>query len=109
MLEDPRLPTDPCAAPGFARYLTAFPALDPTNFAVSCAIFGAVRQCRILGIFARLAKEQNKPGYLRYLPRVWQLLERRLGEPALAPVAAWFAAHLPKGVRIPAAFGGPAG
>ena len=107
LLEDVRLPTDGAAPALYAHYRAAFPAIDPADFAQSCAVLGAIRQCRILAVFARLAKEQGKRDYLRFLPRAWQLLDRRLAEPALAPVAAWFAAHLPAARRIPAAFAVP--
>jgi len=33
------------------------------------------------------------------IPRVWALLERDLSHPALAPVAAWFDAHIPAELR----------
>ncbi|HUN50316.1 MAG TPA: phosphotransferase [Candidatus Sulfotelmatobacter sp.] len=109
LLEDVRLPTDAAAPALYAHYRAAFPAVDPADFARSCAVLGALRQCRILAVFARLAEAQGRRDYLRFLPRAWQLLDRRLGEPALAPVAAWFAAHLPAARRIPAALAMPAG
>jgi aminoglycoside/choline kinase family phosphotransferase len=50
----------------------------------------AQRNTRILGVFTRLWKRDNKPGYRRFQPRMWGLLERDLQHPALAPVSAWF-------------------
>jgi hypothetical protein len=50
----------------------------------------AQRNTRILGVFTRLWKRDNKPGYRRFQPRMWGLLERDLGEPHLAPVRKWF-------------------
>jgi aminoglycoside/choline kinase family phosphotransferase len=107
LLEDARLPTDACAAALVTHYRAAFPALDPADFAISCAVLSALRQCRILAVFARLARAAGKRDYLRFLPRVWHLLERRLAEPALAPVADWFAENVPLHLRIPAAFAAP--
>ena len=107
LLEDVRLLTDACAPALLAHYRAAFPTLDAADFAVSCAVLSALRQCRILAVFARLAQDQGKRDYLRFLPRVWQLFERRLAEPALAPVAAWFAENVPAEARIPAAFATP--
>jgi len=81
------------------RYLQAFPELDPHGFTLSCAVLGAVRHARVIGIFARLALFQGRRGYLVHLPRVWRLLEGQLAKPALAPVAAWFDRHLPVAAR----------
>jgi aminoglycoside/choline kinase family phosphotransferase len=83
------------AARLMARYLAAFPDLDPGAFAASYAASGAQRHTRILGTFTRLCRRDGKPGYLAFIPRVWRQLEARLAHPALAPLAAWYARYLP--------------
>ena len=50
----------------------------------------AQRNTRILGVFTRLWKRDNKPGYRKFQPRMWGLLERDLSQPGLEPVRAWF-------------------
>ena len=50
----------------------------------------AQRNTRILGVFTRLWKRDNKPHYRRFQPRMWGLLERDLSQPGLEPVRAWF-------------------
>ena len=50
----------------------------------------AQRNTRILGVFTRLWKRDNKPHYRQFQPRMWGLLERDLAQPQLAPVRAWF-------------------
>jgi N-acetylmuramate 1-kinase len=55
----------------------------------------AQRNTRILGVFTRLWKRDDKPLYTGYQPRMWGLLERDLAYPALAPVRAWFDANVP--------------
>jgi len=50
----------------------------------------AQRNTRILGVFTRLWKRDNKPGYRRLQPRMWGLLERDLAQPHLKPVKDWF-------------------
>ena len=50
----------------------------------------AQRNTRIIGVFTRLWKRDNKPHYTAFQPRMWGLLERDLEAPALAPVKAWF-------------------
>jgi N-acetylmuramate 1-kinase len=55
---------------------------------------GAQRNTRILGVFTRLWKRDNKPNYRRFQPRMWGLLERDLAQPHLAPLRAWFDANI---------------
>ena len=100
LLEDARrdVPTD-LAEAMLARYLGAFPDLDAAAFRRSYAVLGAVRHSRIVAIFVRLALQQRKRAYLVHLPRVWRLLEAQLTKPELAPLADWFARHLPPGTR----------
>jgi len=62
----------------------------------------AQRNTRIIGVFTRLWKRDNKPGYRRFQPRMWGLLERDLAHEALAPVRAWFDAHIPAEKRAAA-------
>ncbi len=50
----------------------------------------AQRNTRILGVFTRLWKRDNKPHYTAFQPRMWSLLERDLERPELEPVRLWF-------------------
>lgn len=50
----------------------------------------AQRNTRILGVFTRLWKRDNKPHYTAFQPRMWGLLERDLERPGLEPVRLWF-------------------
>jgi N-acetylmuramate 1-kinase len=59
----------------------------------------AQRNTRILGVFTRLWKRDNKPGYRRFQPRMWGLLERDLAQPHLGPVREWFDANIPAEYR----------
>ena len=54
----------------------------------------AQRNTRILGVFTRLWKRDNKPHYRSFQPRMWGLLERDLAQPHLQPVCAWFDANI---------------
>lgn len=72
---------------------------DRERFAFSYAALGAQRNTKIIGIFARLAKRDNKPGYLRHIPRLWRYLERDLAHPALKPLRHWYDAHFPAELR----------
>jgi hypothetical protein len=59
------------------------------------AIIAAQRNAKIVGIFARLFKRDNKPRYLGHLPRVWGYLNRDLSHPALEPLKAWYDRKIP--------------
>ena len=44
-------------------------------------ILSVQRNLKILGIFVRLSKRDNKSTYLKYLPYTWSLINRRLKNP----------------------------
>jgi aminoglycoside/choline kinase family phosphotransferase len=54
----------------------------------------AQRNTRILGVFTRLWKRDNKPHYRRFQPRMWGLLERDLEQAHLSPVKDWFTTNV---------------
>ena len=55
----------------------------------------AQRNTRILGVFTRLWKRDNKPHYTAFQPRMWGLLERDLARPELERIRTWFDANIP--------------
>jgi hypothetical protein len=70
------------------RYLAA--TANDERFERAYWALAAQRNTRILGVFTRLWKRDNKPGYRRFQPRMWGLLERDLAQPHLRPVREWF-------------------
>jgi aminoglycoside/choline kinase family phosphotransferase len=100
LLQDARRDVSPASE---AAMLEAYAAeagiADIEAFRAEYEILGAQRNTKILGIFTRLWKRDGKRGYLAFQPRVWGYLERNLRHPALAPVAAWFAANVPAEAR----------
>jgi aminoglycoside/choline kinase family phosphotransferase len=76
------------------RYLAARADLEPEAFHAAYALLGAQRNCKILGLFSRLARRDGKPAYLELLPRVRGHLRRDLRHPLLAPLHAWSERHL---------------
>lgn len=82
-----------------ARYFAARPETDPAAFRIAYDILGAQRNIKILGVFTRLYVRDGKASYPAFHPRLWELVTRNLQSPALAPVAAWFAANVPAGAR----------
>jgi aminoglycoside/choline kinase family phosphotransferase len=104
LLQDARVDVPaPLEKDQFDRYCAAVaarrPSFDRDAFAFSYAALGAQRNTKILGIFARLAKRDNKPQYLRHVPRLWRYLERDLLHPALAPLKSWYDRHMPLKAR----------
>jgi len=75
------------------------PGFDRDAFKFAYAALGAQRNTKILGIFARLARRDGKPAYLRHIPRLWKYLERDLAHPALAPLKRWYDRNLPAEAR----------
>lgn len=74
-------------------------SFDRAAFEFSYCALGAQRNTKILGIFARLAKRDGKPGYLRHVPRLWDYLDRDLQHPDLSALRHWFTQHFPEGSR----------
>jgi len=88
------------------RYIARRPGIDAAAFRRAYDILAAQRNIKILGVFTRLYVRDGKATYPAFHPRLWELVTEELARPALAPVAAWFAAHVPaaarQGVRVPA-------
>lgn len=77
-----------------ARFVAA-KGLEPEAFRRAYSVQAVQRHLRILGIFARLAIDRDKPGYLSLLPRVWAYLNRMLKMPHLAELRQAVLADLP--------------
>ena len=75
------------------------PAFDRAEFESAYADFGAQRNTRLLGLWARLLRRDRKPHYLQHLPRTWGYLARSLRHVTLAPLAAWYERHFPESER----------
>lgn len=80
-----------------ARYLAATGQSEP--FGRAYWALAGQRNTRILGVFTRLWKRDGKPGYRKFQPRMWGLLERDLSHMVLAPVREWFDANIPETAR----------
>jgi aminoglycoside/choline kinase family phosphotransferase len=86
LLSDARRDVAPALAAAMRdRYAAAQgPGFDRAAFDADLAALSAQRNLKILGIFARLARRDGKPGYLRLTPRVWRNLLADLSHPDLA-------------------------
>jgi aminoglycoside/choline kinase family phosphotransferase len=79
----------------FTRYLAQFPLLDRDVFGASTAILAALRHTRVLAIFEKLSRTEEKHDYKNlHSPRVEHLLQNALRHPMLAGVKKWFAQYV---------------
>jgi N-acetylmuramate 1-kinase len=104
LLQDARVDVAPeLEAAVFDHYCAAVTArqtgFDRDAFAFAYAALGAQRNTKILGIFARLAKRDGKPAYLRHVPRLWRYLERDLAHPELVGLKSWYDRYFPAETR----------
>jgi N-acetylmuramate 1-kinase len=74
---------------------TANAEFDLDEFVRCYRTLGVQRATKLLGIFTRLNKLDNKPQYLAHLPRVWSYLVRALAHPSLAKLKTWYGANVP--------------
>jgi N-acetylmuramate 1-kinase len=87
----------------FERYCSEVRAreqdFDANAFAAAYADFGAQRNTRLLGLWARLLIRDGKPQYLRHFPRTWGYLSRNLRNHHLSDIAAWYERYFPPPLR----------
>jgi aminoglycoside/choline kinase family phosphotransferase len=93
VLEDARRDVPPAIEGAMIdRYVSA--TAQGAAFERAYWALAAQRNTRILGVFTRLWKRDDKPHYRRFQPRLWGLLERALAQPHLAPGREWFDANI---------------
>jgi aminoglycoside/choline kinase family phosphotransferase len=95
LLQDARRDVSCDIVTAMIDHYTSHAAIDKHQFLTAYAALGVQRNLRILGIFARLAKDRNKPSYLDLIPRTHAHLVAGLRHPALAPIADLLLPHLP--------------
>lgn len=84
LLRDARRDVDPDLRAALARSYADARGVSHAAVDHALAAQGAQRNLRILGVFARLTLRDAKPGYLKFMPRVWANLMAELDHPALA-------------------------
>ncbi|MEL7469502.1 MAG: phosphotransferase [Pseudomonadota bacterium] len=96
LLEDARRDTSPdLQGAMLTRFLDRTTEFNVDTFRRDYAILGAQRNLKIIGIFARLAVRDRKPGYLDLIPRVWRHLMHDLEHPVWSELNGWIATHVP--------------
>jgi aminoglycoside/choline kinase family phosphotransferase len=100
LLHDARRDVSPgLEARSLDRYFALRPQVAREQFLTDFHALGALNIVRIIGVFARLVTRDGKPRYLAFMPRMWAYLDRCLADPSLAPLKAWFDAHVPADAR----------
>jgi N-acetylmuramate 1-kinase len=84
LLQDARRDVHPDTVQAMKRRFCDAKGMAMQDYDRAAAVWGAQRALRILGVFARLALQSGKTGYLSLVPRVWGHLQECLGHPALA-------------------------
>lgn len=101
LLEEVRRDVDPQIVSDMLElYLKSSPHLNADDFYQSYYLWGAQRNTRILGVFARLAIRDGKKRYLDFIPRTWKLLEADLKHPALSELQDWMDENIPHMNRV---------
>lgn len=95
LLEDARRDIDPTVmAEAWQRYAAQM-HYDKNDLAMSYNIMGLQRHARITGQFIRLWIRDDKPQYLKFMPRVTAQFNAKLQAPVAAPLRVWCEKHLP--------------
>ncbi len=103
LLEDARRDIQPnLRQQMLARYFQKNPHNNQDDFMQEYRVLSAQRHIKIIGIFTRLYRRDNKATYLHHISRVINLLSLHLQHEQLAPVANWINTHIPNYKDIPA-------
>jgi aminoglycoside/choline kinase family phosphotransferase len=60
---------------------------------------GAQRNIKNLGVFARMFCLKDKPGYLKFIPRLWENIDTNLKHPLMGEVRRWMDDYIPRSHR----------
>ncbi len=82
-IQDARRDVSPAVAREVFRGYLALTGNEEESFKRDFDIAGAINALRIIGVFARLVRRDNKPKYEAFLPREWGHLKSSLQNPAL--------------------------
>ena len=83
LLQDARRDISPDFELEMCTYFRKRASISEDEFTTTYAALGAIRNLRIIGMFARLSRLLRRPSYVDFIPRVWAYLERDLAHPDL--------------------------
>lgn len=99
LLQDARRVVSPALEQELLSHYIQATAVDEVSFRRAYAILGAQRAIKIIGIFFRLYLRDSKQEYLKYIPHMWDMLERNFHEPLLHPLHDYLDGYFPKEMR----------
>ena len=100
LLEDARRVVRPDLQDKMKTYFfNEFPTYQTAEFEDSYSLMAVQRHTKVIGIFVRLFVRDNKNRYLKFIPFVWQLLEKHLDKPLLKRYKTWLDTYIPSDVR----------
>jgi len=79
---------------------------DSQEFEAAYAVLGAERALRLMGLWPRLLKRDNKPHYMAHMARTQDYLRRNLAHPALSALAGFVETHFLKEAPAPGKIAG---
>ena len=77
----------------FYNYYKKHVKINQDDFKYAYLVLGTQRLFKIIGIFKKLAIEQGKINYLRYLPRTKKLIKYNLKSPIFNELKMWLKTH----------------
>lgn len=83
------------------RYLSQNPSVDVDDFMQWYRILSVQRHAKIIGIFTRLYRRDNKSIYLNHIPRVIKLMTQHLSHPSLSAFSQWLNSEFSSYQEIP--------
>jgi len=95
LLRDVRRDVDPDIARSLTLGFCEAHDLPLNDGRARFACLAVQRNLRILGVFARLARQDGKTRYIAMIPHIWRMLTEDLAHPALSDLRAVVAAILP--------------
>jgi aminoglycoside/choline kinase family phosphotransferase len=98
LIDDVRIQLPKSLQDNLFKYYTLksqFGIQDQQNLKNDFDILSVQRNLKILGIFTRLCKRDNKKNYLKYLPYAWVLIERRMRNPIFNKLNILLKSYLP--------------
>ncbi|MGH1403420.1 MAG: aminoglycoside phosphotransferase family protein [Alphaproteobacteria bacterium] len=72
------------------RYCADMSQEEKDVFLIWYRVLGTQFHGRVLGLFIKLAAEQNRDSYLIHIPRLQAYMRDALSDPVLAPLKSWF-------------------
>ena len=93
MLQDVRVFLSIKEQNSFYNYYKKHAKIKQSDFKYAYLVLGTQRLFKIIGIFKKLAIEQGKINYLRYLPRTKKLIKYNLKSPIFNELKMWLKIH----------------